>query len=129
MFNLKLQNIHFTSCVMKMVPGYVTFQGHLWVIQMRMPTDSTKKLSIEQQGGGSRKFLQSCLQRACHTALSNILSPDLASARPCNAGWNFGQQLQFWELCCHQDTTEAYTSLLACNSNREMLQTWRLLLK
>ena len=40
MFNLKLQNIHFTSNVIKMVPGYMAFQGHLWVMQMRMPTDT-----------------------------------------------------------------------------------------
>lgn len=32
------------------------------------------KLSVEQQGGGRRQFLQSCSQQACHSTLKHLTS-------------------------------------------------------
>lgn len=98
MFNLKLQNIHFTDCVIKIVPGYMAFQGHLWVMQMRMPTDSPENYSQSSRvvAGVSAR----CLQQVCCTALLNIypwLWPTLHFFW--QMGWISGWKSWIWAPC------------------------------
>lgn len=122
MFNLKLQNIHFTDCAMKMVPGYMAFQGHLWVMQMRMPIDSPENYSQSSRVGAgvSAKMLAACL---LHSSVEH-LPPTLA--RALFFFFCFINRMKIWMeiltlsiLPSNQETTKLYTFLFACNSNGE----------
>lgn len=127
MFNLKLQNIHFTSCVIKMVPGCMAFQGHLWAMQMRMLTDSPEIHPWSSREVAAGSFCKAARSEAAaqlwwtsHFQIWLIL-PLLKQAD--NLDGNFECEHSARQLGEHK----VCMFLLTCNSNRATFLAQRLL--